>query len=125
MKPEIVTLPNVSSALVRVHREASGHYAAQVIGLPEIQATATSSEEAVAQVRERLSQWLETGKLVSLIFPSFPPMRKPAGWAKDEQLEREFLEDLARMRQEDLERTLREDEERMPECSNTSSIPTT
>lgn len=43
--------------------------------------------------------------------PSTPPQPKPAGWAKDDPLEQEFLEDLARMRQEDLERILREHEQ--------------
>ena len=35
--------------------------------------------------------------------------------------EKEFREELARLKREDLERTLREDEE----CSNSSSTPTT
>jgi hypothetical protein len=36
-------------------------------------------------------------------------------------LEKEFVEELARLKREDLERTLREDEE----CSRSSSTPTT
>jgi hypothetical protein len=39
----------------------------------------------------------------------------------NDPLEKEFMEELARLKREDLERTLREDEE----CSNSSSIPTT
>jgi hypothetical protein len=41
--------------------------------------------------------------------PTTPP--KPPGWARDDLLEQDFLEELARMRQEDLERTLREYEQ--------------
>jgi hypothetical protein len=40
----------------------------------------------------------------------------------NDPLEKEFVEELARIKREDLERTLREDE---LECSNSSSTPTT
>jgi len=124
MQPNIVTLPN-AAALVQVRQEGSGPYVAEVIGLPEISATAPSAEEALAQIRDRLAQWLAAGRLVFLTVPSIPPLKKRAGWAKDDQLEQEFLEDLARMRQEDLERTIREDERGDAGCSNISSTPTT
>jgi hypothetical protein len=39
----------------------------------------------------------------------------------NDPLEKEFVEEMARLKREDLERTLREDEE----CSNSSSTPTT
>lgn len=55
-----------------------------------------------------LAQWLSSGQLVPLLFPSPGPLRKPTGWAKDDPLEQEFLDDLARLGREDLERTLRE-----------------
>jgi len=58
-------------------------------------------------------------------YPSLPPTRKTPGWAANDQLEQEFLDDLARMRREDLERTLREDEEQAQGCSGISSTPTT
>ena len=125
MQPNNLTFPNSPAALVQVRQEGSGLYVAEVIGLPESTATAASAEEAVAQVRDRLAQGLAAGKLVFLTVPSLPPQKKPTGWAKDDRLEQEFLEDLARMRQEDLERTLREDEQGDAGCSNTSSTPTT
>lgn len=124
MQPNVVSFP-ASAALVQVRQEGSGPYVAEVIGLPEIVATAASAEEAVAQVRDRLAQWFAAGKLVFLTVPSHPPLKKPANWARDDQLEREFLDDLARMRQEDLERTLREDEQKDAGCSSTSSTATT
>lgn len=125
MQPNIFTLPGSPAALVQVRQESSGPFIAEVIGLPELHATGASAEEAVAQVRDRLTQWLAAGRLVFLTVPSMPPLKKPTGWAKNDQLEQEFLEDLARMRQEDLERTLREDEQGDAGCSNTSSTPTT
>jgi hypothetical protein len=51
--------------------------------------------------------------------------KKPTGWAHDDILEIEFLDELARLRQDDLERTLREDAEEDAGCSSTSSTPTT
>jgi hypothetical protein len=67
---------------------------------------------------------LSSGQLVALpVAPTLPP-RAP-GWARDDPLEQEFLEELARRRQEDLEQTLREYEEEDRGCSDTSSTPTT
>ena len=56
--------------------------------------------------------------------PATAPLQSP-GWARDDALEQEFLDDLARFRQEDLERTLREYEREDQGCSATSSTPTT
>jgi hypothetical protein len=95
------------------------------VGLPEIQATAATRAEAVEQVRTILVQWLSTGQLVALtLLPATAPL-KPPGWARDDALEQEFLDHLARFRQEDLERTLREYEREDHGCSDTSSTPTT
>lgn len=91
--------------LVHVHQEASGAYTARVVGLPEIQATGANREEALAEVGRIVAQWLASGQLVPLPLPSLPPAQKTPGWAKDDLLEQEYLEDLARLRQEDLERT--------------------
>jgi predicted RNase H-like HicB family nuclease len=94
--------------LVRLHENPSGQYHAQVVGIPEIHATAATSAEALAQARQQLTQWLAAGQLVPLGIPPWtPPLRSP-GWAANDALEQEYLEDLARSRQEDLERTLRE-----------------
>jgi hypothetical protein len=40
----------------------------------------------------------------------------------NDPLEKEFMDELARLKREDLERTLREDDQ---ECPNSSSTPTT
>ena len=116
---------SVTPLLVQVRQDGPGRYTAQVVGLPALQATAGTREEALGQVRDAAAQWLASGELVPLTIPSILPLRKPAGWAKDDPLEQEFLEDLARRRQEDLERTLREDEQEDCGCSSTSSTPTT
>jgi hypothetical protein len=53
------------------------------------------------------------------------PVHKPEGWAKDDPLEQEFLNELARLRQEDLDRTLREYEREDQGCSDSTSTPST
>jgi predicted RNase H-like HicB family nuclease len=110
---------------VLVRQDSLGRCTAQVVGLPEIQATAATREEALSQVRDAAAAWLSSGELIALPIPPRPSLRKPTGWATDDILEIEFLDELARLRREDLERTLREDAEEDAGCSSTSSTPTT
>jgi hypothetical protein len=116
---------SVTPVLVQVRQEGPGRYTAEVVGLPALRATADTREEALDQVRDAAARWLASGELVPLTIPSRLPSHKPAGWAKDDPLEQEFLEDLARRRQEDLEQTLRGYEGEDHGCSGTSSTPTT
>ena len=113
--------PSISH-LVRVRAEASGQFTAEVVGLPEIRATASTREEALGLVRTTLGQWLASGQLVAIEGSQQGPSLPCPGWAKDDPLYREFLDDLERFRQEDLEQTQREYEQ---ECSDTSSTQTT
>jgi hypothetical protein len=109
--------------LVVVRPEPPGQYTAQLVGLPELQATAATRDEALQQVRHLLKQWQEQGRLVPVDVP-LPAARCQVANVHDPKdlLEREFLEDLERFRREDLERTLQEDDR---ECSNSSSTPIT
>src|SRR5262249_25956847 len=109
--------------LVVVRPEPPGQYTAQLVGLPELQATAATRDEALAQVRRLLEQWHEDGRLVP-VEVSLPAAKPPAAHGHDPKdlLDQEFLEDLERFRREDLERTLQEDDR---VCSNSSSTPIT
>jgi uncharacterized protein YoaH (UPF0181 family) len=124
MTTEIVHLGTLACPLVQVGQDGAGRCTAQVVGIPELQATAGTRAEAIEQVRSLLAQRLSSGQLVALAVASPMPQKAP-GWAKDDPLEQEFLEELARRRQEDFERTLREYEEEDRACSDTSSTPTT
>jgi hypothetical protein len=108
--------------LVVVRPEPPDRYTAQVVGLPEIRATAATREEALQQVRDTLSQWLASGQLMMVELSAGNPLLQWCGWARDDPLAAEYEQELARRRQEDLERTLREDD---AECSGSSSTPTT
>jgi hypothetical protein len=93
-----------------VVRPDSGRYTAQLAGVPEIQATAATPEEAVRQVNTTAQEWLASGRLVAITLSRPGPWLKPPP-PKDpnDPLEREYLDELARLRKEDLEKTCRED----------------
>ena len=104
--------------LVRIRHSSPGTYTAEVVGLPEVQASAGSREEAVREVRDRLEQLLSSGQLVQVeLRPAESPPLDP-----NDPLEQEFLQELERNRREDLERTLKEYDQ---QCSSSSSTPTT
>ena len=114
-----------TSPLVEVQRDPSGRYTARLVGLPELQATAASRDEALLAVRQALLSSLTSGTLVPLHIPAtslFPAFHHTD---PDDPLEKEYLEELQRQRREDLERTLREYDEEDRACSNSSSTPTT
>jgi predicted RNase H-like HicB family nuclease len=119
-------LPSHSIANASLHHwlvvrpEPAGQFTAQLLGLPELAATASSREEAIEQVRIVVEEWLASGQLVPLPHP----LRAWPGHDPADPLEQEFLADLERSRQEDLERALRESSPEQQPCSNTSSIPT-
>ena len=103
--------------------EPAGKFTAQVVGLPELVATAATREEAIEQIRALLRDWVATGRLVSVEVPVRNPLLEFTGHTDpNHPIEQEFLKELARLKQEDLEQTLREYDQ---ECSSSSSTPTT
>jgi hypothetical protein len=108
---------------VVVRPDARGQYTAQAVGLPDIAATATSSEEAIQRVHDILGGLLANGQLVPIEVNAVNPLLKLFGTADpNDPNEQAYREELARLRREDLERTLKELDQ---ECSNSSSTPTT
>ena len=111
-------MQGLAKQLVRIRQQSQGVYSAEAVGLPDIQATAGSSEEAIREGQYRLEQGLSSGQLVQIeLCPVAPAPRN-----SNDPLEREFLEDLEREHREDLERTLKEYDQ---QCSDSSSIRTT
>lgn len=109
-----------------VRPEPAGHFTAQLLGLPELSATAANREEAIEQVRARILESIALGQLVPVEIPKEHPLVRFKGWADpNDPEEKLFLEELARMKAEDLERTLREYAEEDQQCSGSSSTPTT
>jgi hypothetical protein len=126
MNPDDAPKTASTRHLVVVRPEPAGQYTARVVGLPEIRATAATEPGAIEQVRRVLAEWLASARWVLVEVP-VPPAGQPSPEAAghfnpEDPLEQEYLAELARFRQEDLERTLREYD---PECSSSSSTPTT
>jgi predicted RNase H-like HicB family nuclease len=120
-----VTLTAHVWPLVKVHKEETDGYTAEVVGLSEVHATAATRDEALEQVRAQLLERFATEQIVPLALPLKPARIKSAAWAANDLLEREFLEELARARQQDLESTIQELKPDSQGCSDTSSTPTT
>src|SRR5262245_26516703 len=111
------------SSLIEVRPEPPGHFAAQVVGLPELRATADSRDAALRQVEGRLAEWFAAGRLVTVAVPQANPLMKWFGRVNpNDPDEQAYLAELARLRQEDLERTSHDSGE---PCPATSSTPTT
>jgi hypothetical protein len=124
MQPQ--TNANVAQ-LVLVRPEPPGQYTAQLVGLPELCATAATRNEALRQVDLKISEWLKSGQLAVIQAPmvSNPSMDWSGRIDPNDTLEKEFLDELARMKQEDLEETLRANAAEDAKCSSSSSTPTT
>src|SRR5438128_1716089 len=99
MKPLPPESPTAFTVLVRVLPQFPGKFTAQVVGIPEVQATADSREEAIKRVRVALSGWAQSGELVSVDVPASNPLLQTCGWAKDDPSYDGFLEDLRRERE--------------------------
>lgn len=109
-----------------IRSEPAGQFTAQLLGLPELTVTAASRDEAIAQIRGRVLEWIALGHLVPVDIPKEHPMVRFHGWKDpNDPDEQAYLEELARMKAEDLERTLREYAEEDQQCSGSSSTPTT
>jgi hypothetical protein len=120
---EGVPSPPASSCLVRVSPAQDGQVTAELLGAPDIQATAATPEEAVEQVRRLLEQQVNLGSFVAVEIPQQNPLAKWAGYAKDDPDFELYLEEIRKFREEEDRR-----EGYVPdpgECSNTSSTPIT
>ena len=93
------------------------------MGESDLQTTAATAEEAVEQLRGRLQEELNCGRLFAIELPPRNPLMERFGSAKDDPTFDEYLEEIRKFREETdrLEgRDLGPDE-----CSNTSLTPTT
>ncbi len=123
MQPQMQPVNVPVYHLLVVRPEPSGHYTAQAVGLPDVQATAGTREEAIQQVRSILTEWLAAGQLVQVELPQKNPLMKWLGWAKDDPDFDLYVEEIRRYREEVDRREQPELEQRR--CSDSSSTPTT
>ena len=103
--------------------EATGQFTVQVVGVPELRATAATRAEALERIRAMLSDWIASGQLMPVEVPRPNPLLHFAGHLDpNDPVEQEFVAELQRRRREDLDRAQREDD---PGCPSSSSTPTT
>ena len=88
---------------VIVRSEPEGRYVARPVGLPEIEATATTEAAAIEQVRQELGQWLRSAKLVQVDVPAAPginPWLETFGRSADDPDFDDLQRELSRLRSE-------------------------
>jgi hypothetical protein len=112
-----------SSCLVRISPGQDGQVTAELLGAPDIQATAPSQEVAVEQLRRLLQQQVNLGSLVSVEIPQQHPLARRAGVWKDDPSFDDFLEEIRKYREEEDRRAGYVPD--TDECPDTSSTPTT
>lgn len=109
MNEEASLTNGVLTQLVLVRAEPPGQFTAQVVGLPDLRATAATRAEVISQVRTQLARWVAEGRLEVVTVAGPHPAIKYCGHVSpDDPAEKLYQEELARFRQEDLERTLAE-----------------
>jgi hypothetical protein len=75
-----------------------GQFTAQAVGIPEFRATAASREEALQQIHTLLSEWLASGRLVSIQVPDGNPLLRFQGHLDpSDPLEQEFVAELDKL----------------------------
>jgi hypothetical protein len=112
-----------SFSLIRVREEPDGQFAAELLGAPDIRATAATREAAIEQVRAQLQYEVNVGSIVAIETPQQNPIMKFAGIWKDDPDFDDYLEEIRKSREEEDLRDGRVWE--ADECSNSSSTPTT
>ncbi len=112
-----------SFCLVRIREEPEGQFTAELLGAPDIQATAATREAAIEQVRAVLQYQVDMGSIASIEIPRQNPLMKFAGHLKDDPDFDLYVEEIRKFREEADRRDGRVWE--TEECSDTSSTPTT
>jgi hypothetical protein len=116
-------LDSAASYLVEVRAESAGRYTAQLVGPVDLQATATTREEAVAQLQALIWQRMDSGSLEWVEVPRQHPSMRWFGHAKDDPTFPDYLEEIRKFR---AKMDLRENKgSGTSECSDISLTPTT
>jgi hypothetical protein len=123
MSPKKPPMALPMQQLVVVRPEPSGQFLAQLVGLPELQACAGTREEAIDQVRQLLSQWLDSGQLAVIDVPQDHLLKQWQEWAQADPEYNLYVEEIRRIRQEEDERGRTEKTD--PPCLPSSSTRTT
>ena len=89
-----------ASCLVRIIQEPDGQFTARLLGEPDLYATAATAEEAVEQLRARLQEEVNWGRLLAIELPRQNPVLERFGSARDDPTFHEYLEEIRKFREE-------------------------
>ncbi len=123
MPSSSVPLSMAPGYLIQILPEPPGQFTAQVPGIAELRATAATRDEAIAEVRKRLSEWLASGRLALVDLPREDPAMQWFGHGKDDPEFDQYLAEIRGFREQEEER-LQKEMDQQP-CSASSSTPTT
>jgi hypothetical protein len=123
MSPHVDSSASASSCFVRISSGQDGQVTAELVGAPDIQATAPTQEQAVERLRRVLQQQVNLGSLMAVEIPQQHPLARRAGYLKDDPDFDLYLEEIRKFREEMDRREGHIPD--MGECSDTSSTLTT
>jgi len=83
---------------VIVRAEPANGFVACPLGLPELESHAPTEAEAVAQVKQKLDEWMRGAKIVEVSVPSGNPWLDFAGRSADDPEWEDYLAEIARYR---------------------------
>jgi hypothetical protein len=109
--------------LVFVRWEASGQVTAELVGLPELHATAPTRDQAIKQLQQRVGEAVAAGQLAALQTGAENRLLDWFGYARDDPEFAAYVEEIRRQRQQ-LDGQVEADGQDK-ECSGSSSTPTT
>jgi hypothetical protein len=89
-----------ASCLVRVIEEPDGRFTARLVGEPDLAASGATAEQAVEQLRARLQEEVNWGRLLAIELPRQNPVFERIGYAKDDPEFEEYLEEIRKYREE-------------------------
>jgi hypothetical protein len=107
---------------ILVREGPDGQFTAQAVGISEARATAATQKKALDAVQAMLVKWVTSGELTTVELPEPNLLLQWAGHAKDDPFFNEYLAEIERFRREQDELY---SQEGGPECSDSSSTPTT
>jgi len=83
---------------VIVRPEGGNRFVACPLGLPQLQTTAASEQEAVEQVKQKLDQWMNGARIVEVDLPTGNPWLDFAGSSADDPDWEEYQAEIKRYR---------------------------
>lgn len=83
---------------VIVRSDSDDHFVARPLGFPELEVSASTEAEAVAQVKLKLDEWMRGAKVVEVHVPTGNPWLDFAGRSTADSQFEDYLDEIKRYR---------------------------